>query len=237
MPMINLGCGKVLLPGAQPTHHALVDPAIYTYPDWHNVDRNLTPGVDEAVNVFTYPWPWADNSFDGALAAHIVEHIPHEARIPALNGDPYGALLNCGPYWARDVVAWRKRAEYLAGLQDGWFAWFSELHRILKPGAVAHVLVPHGHSDGATGDPTHTRYVMPHTFGYFDADGGTFEYAIGSAWKVDQNIAYHVTEMFMPTFQRAIETGNNDELQLAVMINLNAVYEFYVRLEAVKDGG
>jgi hypothetical protein len=236
MAMLNIGCGKVLLPGPRPGHHTLVDD-IYSLPDWHNVDRNMLPGVDEAVDTFSYPWPWPDNSFDGALAAHIVEHIPHEARIPALGGDPYGALLNCGPYWAQNVTVWRKRAEYLAGLQDGWFVWFSELYRVLKPGALAHILVPHGHSDGALGDPTHTRYVLPHTFGYFDADGGTFEYAIGSNWRIAGEISYHITEMFQPLLNAALNDGDTRPLQEAIMLQNNAVYEFYVRLEALKDGG
>lgn len=240
MPMLNLGCGTVTLPAPRPLHHALVDEDIYTHPDWHNVDRNAAPGVDETVDVFTYPWPWPDNSFDGALASHLVEHIPHAPNIPALNGNPNGAYMHCGSYWQQNVIEWRRRAEYLATLQDGWFVFFAELHRVLKPDAVAHILVPHAHSDGAMGDPTHTRYVMPHTFGYFDADGGTFRYSIGSAWQMQGEVRYRITEMF---YHLLPATGDDPEiaarkerdLQMAIMTRINVVYEFYVRLKAVKD--
>jgi len=239
MPMLNLGCGRVILPCPRPAHHLLVDAEIYDYPDWLNVDRNAGPEVDEVVDIFSYPWPWPDNSFDGALASHIVEHIPHEPRIPALDSTLNDAYMRCGAFWQRDIAAWhawRRRAKILATLQDGWFAWFAELHRVLKPGALAHILVPHGHSDGALGDPTHTRYVMPHTFGYFEVDGGTFEYAIGSRWEIDGEITYHVTEMFQGVLRKALADGDTQALQLAIMTQLNAVYEFYVRLRAIKDG-
>jgi transglutaminase-like putative cysteine protease len=76
-PYVNLGSGKVHLPAAQPAHHALVEAAIYDYPEWVNVDISANVGADQVVNLFEYPWGLPDNSFDAALLSHLVEHIPH----------------------------------------------------------------------------------------------------------------------------------------------------------------
>jgi hypothetical protein len=137
-----LGCGTIILPGPQPAHHYLVDPAIYDYPLYLNVDRNPAPGVDEVVDLFRYPWPWDDNSFDGALLSHIVEHIPHEIATTG-NGDHAMKLRQC---------------------QDGWYAFMSELWRVLTPGAIAHILSPYGWSQGAITDPSHVRLITEHTW-------------------------------------------------------------------------
>lgn len=237
-PMLNLGCGTVILPCERPWHHSLVDEALYTAENWRNVDRNLTPGVDEQVDVFTYPWPWADNSFSGALLSHLVEHVPHEIHTHYIGAYEFMGRL---PYWDGKVPEWRERSANLEKLQDGWFAFFSELWRVLEPGAVAHILVPHGNSDGARGDPTHTRYVMPHTFDYFMPDEkSSFEYAIGSKWRYAAPTVYRLTEYFQhlaPTEADSQEERDLKTAQLtaAMVVQINVAYEMYVRLEAVKD--
>src|SRR5262245_8030861 len=111
---LNLGCGRVILPAPKPAHYGLVDDNLPAYSLWYNVDRNAGPGVDQVVDLFAYPWPLKSDAFDGALAAHVVEHIPHQVRF-------------CDD---------SKRARELAECQDGWWAWFSELHRVLTPGAI-----------------------------------------------------------------------------------------------------
>ena len=151
-PYLNLGCGRIVLPGTKPAHYGLIDDAVCAYPLWHNVDRNAEPGVDEVVDIFRYPFPWADNSFDGALCAHIVEHIPHEIRTTAV---PLAQHSH--------DEAWALRSK-LEQLQDGWYAFFAELHRVLTPGSIIHVLSPYAWSAGAVTDPTHTRLITEHTF-------------------------------------------------------------------------
>lgn len=45
-----------------------------------------------------------------------------------------------------------------------------ELHRVLVPGGVATIVVPHAHSDGAIRDPTHQwPPLVEESFLYFDA--------------------------------------------------------------------
>src|SRR5688572_6772440 len=70
-PMLNLGCGRIILPAPRPAHHALIDAAIYDYPYWHNVDRNQQPGVNQVLDLFQYPWPLESDAYDGALLSHI----------------------------------------------------------------------------------------------------------------------------------------------------------------------
>ena len=68
--MLNLGCGRLIFPTLdKPAHHTLLPDAIYTYPDWLNVDRNQQPGVDKVVNLFEYPWPLESDAYDGALVS------------------------------------------------------------------------------------------------------------------------------------------------------------------------
>ncbi len=41
-----------------------------------------------------------------------------------------------------------------------------EVHRVSRPGAIVHVIVPHFSSDGAFTDPTHRQYFGARTFDY-----------------------------------------------------------------------
>ena len=225
LPYLNLGCGKITLPGEQPGHHSIVEKAIYQYPLWHNVDRNAQPGVDECVDVFTYPWPWADNSFDGALLSHIVEHIPHETRA---SGEPF-----VGPYFVEQDMhhyfAWICKQQQLRNqFQDGWYAFFYELWRVLTPGAVAHILGPYCWTQGAFCDPTHTRYLTEQTFIHGD-DSSPFTYKTGGA-KFEQvrSAQYKLNELFME------ERDDNQTLQRHFATRLNVVYDLYVQLRVVK---
>lgn len=183
-PYLNLGCGKIILPGAgKPAHHALIPEEVYS-PDrqWVNVDRIAGEGVTVA-DVFSYPWAWEDNSFDGALITHLVEHIPHEVdldwRFPDNESLPYSDPA----------------CERLQHLSDGFYAFFAELHRVLTPGAVAHVLVPYAFSSGAMQDPTHRRYVTPETFSYLvpNPDAPFVLEGIG-AWTMG-NVMFGLTQM------------------------------------------
>lgn len=43
---------------------------------WVNADR-YAQRVDERVDLFSFPWPWSDASFDGVLSHQFLEHVPH----------------------------------------------------------------------------------------------------------------------------------------------------------------
>lgn len=227
-PFLNAGCGRIILPAPKPPHHGLIDDAIYAYPLWLNADRNAGPGVDSVVDLFRYPWPWADNSFDGALLAHIVEHIPHEIRLSTDDGIPKWMAAR---FMSADVFAVRGRAEDLAAMQDGWYAFMSELHRVLTPGAVAHVLAPYGWSQGAITDPTHTRLITEHTFTHQLAPepDAPFAYATGGLhFELVDQARFNLTPFFAHLRERP------EMLQQALATQINVVYDIAVRLRAIK---
>lgn len=215
-PFLNLGCGRVILPAPKPAHHALIPDGVHDYALWHNVDRNQQPGVDEVVDVFRYPFPWADNSFDGALLTHLCEHIPHEiqrAECAIPDGDAY--------------VRWQA----LRNMQDGWFAFFAELYRVLTPDSSIHILSPYAWSHGAIVDPTHTRLLTPETFMHSMQPNpdAPFAYATGGLnLELVDGGHFGITDRFK-------HLANQPELLWqAASTQINVFYEFYVRLRVVK---
>lgn len=219
-PYLNLGCGRVILPCERPHHHGLVEEAIYAYPHWHNVDRNAAPGVDEVADIFTYPFPFADNSFDGALLTHLVEHIPHDIRAHLF--PPPNARYH---HTRADV-------ERIYAMQDGWYAFFAELYRVLTPGALVHILSPYGWSQGAITDPTHTRLITEHTFTHSmrpEPEDNPFEYQTGGIhFEVADDPRWRIT----PLFQHLAD--DPPALVHALQTQLNVAYELYIKLRVVK---
>lgn len=222
LPFLNLGCGRVILPAPAPGHYGLIDPGLTEYALWHNVDRNAEPGVDETLDIFRYPWPWPDNSFDGALLAHIAEHVPHEIKTTGLSMRMWidGQAIN-------DPEP--SRADELASLQDGWYAFFAELHRVLTPGSIIHVLSPYGWSQGGITDPTHTRLLTEQTFTHsMQPDPNSpFKYATGG-------LNLELVEPARFTLSGIVPVDSQAEFEYALRTKLNVVYELYVKLRVVK---
>lgn len=227
-PFLNLGCGKTHLPSAKPAGHEAVADAIYEYPLWVNVDKVEGVGADKTFDLFAYPWPLEDNSFDGALLAHIVEHIPHEIKQSLatlwLNYGENGTQENEKQYFDR----WKE----LKDLQDGWYAFWSELYRVLTPGATVHLVSPYGWSDGGITDPSHTRLLTLNTFTHSMtpeiSDGSTFKYNNGGInFVIDGSPLYRIT----PTYAHI---RDQEEMQQLMMTRLNVVYDFMIRLKCVK---
>lgn len=220
LKFLNLGCGRVILPASKPAHYGLIDEGVTDYALWHNVDRNPEPGVDECLDIFKYPFPWADNSFDGALVAHVAEHIPHEIKL-----EPQRT------YWLGDRPPdeWERRRHELATMQDGWFAFFAELHRVLTPGAIIHVLSPYAFSSGAMTDPTHTRYLTEHVWTHsMQPDANSpFKYSTGGLnLEVAEPIRFTPTGLFAAHSQ--------DEFFYQLQRYVNVAYEMYVKLRVIK---
>lgn len=161
---LNLGAGRAQFPITEKTqpftqhlNYALEyvpeahDPDV----EWVNVDRAAIDGIQEVVNLFRYPWvkdsdgkPFESDSFDIVWCSHIVEHIPHVPKIDRSYFDPY-----------LDKLAHEDG--------DGWFAFFYECWRILKPGGKLNIIAPYAFSMAGIADPTHTRYILPASFSYF----------------------------------------------------------------------
>lgn len=244
---INLGCGKITLPCPRPDHHFLIPEDLYTNPDitWDNADWNEAEGVNLIVDLFDYPWrtragtleevttangsylvppteqPIPSNTYDVAIASHIAEHIPHH-------------IVERGQFVARHPL-----------YQDGWFAWFAELWRILKPGGKAYVLVPYAWSNAGISDPTHTRYLTPASFGYFESgeNGSPFAYRTGAQWRLSLDVvpirphvrAVEHLRLRQGVSQLDYSDGDYREIWTMGQEELNAIVEFLIVLEAVKD--
>ena len=208
---LNIGCGRITLPCARPEHHSIVPAEIYTDPDttWINADMTAGPGVNEIFDCMRYPWPLADNSFDVALAAHIVEHIPHSVTREGVPVSDHG----------------------------GWWAWWDEMARVLKPGGVVYVLAPYGWSVGALIDPTHTRAILWESFGYFKRNpDAPFDYS--RPWEFDS--VYSEQNWFTSAVDEARGAAHGDSEQMRALLlywmktRINIVSEICIGLKVSK---
>lgn len=210
-PYLNLGCGTTHFPSERPPGHELIDEKVYSYPLWLNVDKVQGVGADLCFDLFKYPWPLPSDSFDGAVLGHIVEHCPHEIKLVDYPSD-------------------KARAKELANLQDGWYSLFSELYRVLTPGAIAHIISPFAWSEGAIVDPTHTRFITMQSFTHGlspEQYTGTFKYNIACNFEVVGH-SYRYTEFAKPFI------NDPDLLQMAIMTRVNLIYDLYVQLKTIK---
>lgn len=239
---LNLGCGREILPRERRPEYALVPEAVFHYPLWHNVDRNAAPGVDQVIDLFTYPWPLPSDSFDGVLLSHIVEHIPHRIEMNQLVFEEMVSQdtdTDFGKLFPKFNV--NLRYFELAKLQDSWFAFWSELYRVLTPGAQVYILSPYGKSDGQLSDPTHTRpiteMVLQHSMQ--PNPDAPFEYANGGINFTVKQIAYGVTPRYaalMPLASDPPDVVNVKQVQFtaALETNWNVVSDIFCQLECVK---
>lgn len=124
-------------------------------PGYVGVDIHKTESIDLLANLFTFPWPIASESIDALHASHLIEHIPHTVRIRE-NG-------RLTPNWD----------------EDGFFIFFREAWRVLKPGGLFTIIGPSTLTTEAFRDPTHTRYLDAHTFDYICYESPTFNYELG----------------------------------------------------------
>lgn len=129
-----------------------------------NTPRDGFEGVDIAgdkalhkVDLFKFPWPWADNSVDEIYCSHFAEHIP--AR--TIERSDLATQPGIGAPSPIDT-------SFLD--RDMFFAFFDECWRILKPNCFMHVTVPHLRNDRAFQDPTHRRFICEATFAYLWAE-------------------------------------------------------------------
>lgn len=208
-PMLNAGAGRVILPAPKPAHYGLIPDGVCDYALWVNADRNAQPGIDAVEDLFTLPWSFADNSFDGILFAHFLEHVPHEIRL-------------------RDDSP---RARALTQMQDGWFALMSEAWRVCTPGSSIHILSPYAWSHGAIVDPTHTRFLTPESFMHSmkPDPASPFAYSTGNLHlEMVDGGHFGITDRFQ-------HLANQPELLWqAASTQINVFYEFYVRLRVIK---
>lgn len=230
---LNLGCGRVHFP-LQPDQaltpelreHLRDMPETCYAPGWVNVDKYPLPGVDEAIDLFRFPWvrssngnPFNDDSVDEMWAGHILEHVPHQVRLAAGLPRSIGGSLDYGQ---------------LVENLDGLFVFFAEVYRLLKPNGQIRIRCPFGVSYAALSDPTHTRYITPGTFGYFAAEGredAPFDYRLPFDFQMVGAYELRFTSRWMGEAAKYSQAGIED----LMMKYANVVDEIRITLRAVKE--
>lgn len=119
-----------------------------------SVDLNA-PNPAHRVDLFKFPWPFADNSVEELHASHFIEHIP-------LRDVEEKDIVKQDSAAARDRVA----KEFVG--KDMLFAFFDECYRILKPGGDLTCIWPSLRSNRAFQDPTHRRFIPLEMLMYLD---------------------------------------------------------------------
>lgn len=229
--MLNLGCGTTHFPSEPPRSHAgLLPDTLYQYPNWLNVDRNALPGVDCVMDLFAYPWSLESDAYDGAVLAHILEHVEHEIRVCEPDPNSYddsdaGMLAYMRAFKQSQAVKRELKLKY----QNGFMAFMGELYRVLKPGAQVYIISPYAWSQGAATDYTHTRLVTEQLFTHngMTPQADSFQYASTCNFKLN-GYRFRPTELFAHLFNDQAEWAR------ALQTHINVVYEIAVILEVVK---
>lgn len=68
-------------------------------------------------------------------------------------------------HYVEHIPHWRPGWE-----RDGWWMFFDELYRVMKPDATAEIIHPYAMNGRAFQDPTHTRYITDATWAYLNRE-------------------------------------------------------------------
>jgi hypothetical protein len=169
------------------------------------------PTAEHKIDLFKFPFPWADNSVDEIHCSHFVEHLPaRDVELRDLRVD-----LSAPAPIARD--------RQFVG-QDFLFAFFDECWRILKPGSTMMVIVPSGRSDRAYQDPTHRRFIVAELFGYLNKESRE-QMGLGH-YNVRCNFASSIT----PTIDNALHLRHAEVQALKFREAYNVVHDWHATL-------
>lgn len=257
---LNVGAGRAQFPVtpenkkySEHLAHALANvPEAYDKDvEWVNIDRVAQPGIAEVVNVFRYPWikssdgkPFEDNSFDVVIATHMIEHIPHQIKLHHFG------------FGTSDIKGMSHHGvtvdKYLLDLEDndgdGWFAWFYQAWKVLKPGGLLHIVCPYAWAYSGMSDPTHTRYILPGSFSYFVPNpDAPFDYQIPYRFDAVQlpgkqgAVMFRFVQQSMAYLDRIKQTEDMLELDnlykgldAHVTQHINQIEDMYLVFRAVK---
>jgi SAM-dependent methyltransferase len=84
---LNLGCGGKIMAG------------------WVNCDHHPLPGVDQVMDLDSFPWPFDDGSVDEIVASHVFEHVrfPVDFVLECWRVlRPHGKLTIQCPHWTSE---------------------------------------------------------------------------------------------------------------------------------------
>lgn len=84
LTILDLGCGQVKITPQQAVEHAIVKPEDVDKVKVIGVDF-FTDNADVKWNLAVGPYPFEDESIDGAFSSHFLEHLTGEERITFFN--------------------------------------------------------------------------------------------------------------------------------------------------------
>ena len=179
---------------------------------YHHID--CAPGCrpDEIADLLSPAW-WEskeNGSVDEIVIEHFLEHVPHQ--LP--DRYAHGTIMRTP--------------------EDGLVWFMNECYRVLKSGGTMEVAYPHHQCHAAYSDPTHTRFITEHTFGYFDAllrpVRGHGHYPIGTDFEMSNRKSYglldHASHLSHP--ERALE------LEIMAREHWNVMWECRIWMTAHK---
>ena len=175
---------------------------------------DIYPGanVDMVVDLQRFPWPWMTSSVDEIHCSHFIEH-----------------LEMC--YWGKD----KKTGEYCHKLipdshedKELFFAFFDEVHRILKPEGRATIICPAAYDRGFQ-DPTHRRFIVAATFLYLSEDWR-------KANKLDHyNVKCAFSQELNATYSPLVEGRTEEVKRRMADLYRNILLDFVLHLVCKKD--
>ncbi len=158
------------------------------------------------VDLFRYPWKWADNSVDEIHCSHFMEHIP--------------MVYVCESH-GHEVMP-------CEGAKDLLFAFFDECYRILKPDSKMHIIVPSCRSERSFQDPTHRRFIAQATFFYFSKNWRDQN-------KLDHyNVKCNFTGDVNFSFPIEYQSRHEEVQRQAFAYSWNVILDYLVVLKALK---
>ena len=122
MRVLQLGCGRTRLAPALESGEPIEAIAL-------DADCTVNPDVVCCLGKDRLPFP--DDTFDIAVAIHVLEHIGTQ------------------------------------GETAGWFQFWEDLYRVLKPDGRLEFVAPWWQSVWGWGDPSHTRLLSPEALYFF----------------------------------------------------------------------
>lgn len=186
---LDLGCGETPAAG------------------YEGVDK-FAPSAKHKVDLFKFPWPWADDSVDALHSSHFLEHIP-----------------------AREIESRDLREEANADIshsgmigKDMLCAFMDEAWRVLKKGGEFKIIVPSGRSVRGFMDPTHRRFFHAESFLYFS-----------KAWRDQNKLGHYLCSCDFslevnPTVPNDLVARCQEVQAQKYNEAWNATYDFHARL-------
>jgi SAM-dependent methyltransferase len=132
--------------------------------------------------------------------------------------------------------------EHMGGDTDTFLSIMKELYRVCMPDGVVHITVPHQHSDGFDGDPTHVRPINGDILSLFSKaknrewkELGWPNTPLGTYLDIDFDMVDSKNVLSME-WSRKFQTGEitEAELNFAGSAYRNVVQEFRATLAARK---